>query len=82
MAPTSRIRESRPGEDAHDVDSGGVQVLSDLGELARHGVEEAVVLGVDGGGVGLVIDRVQQGLDPGPGRFRCRGHQVRGARRR
>ena len=49
-----------------------------LGSLPAIGVDEPVVLGVHGGGVGLVIDRVQQGLDPRPGRLRGRGHQVRG----
>ncbi len=48
-----------------------------LGKLAGDGVDEPLVLDVDGGGVGLVIDRVQQRLDPGPGRLRYRGHQVR-----
>ena len=48
-----------------------------LAQLAGDG-DQPVELGVDRRGVGLVIDRVQQGLDPGPGRFRRRGHQIRG----
>jgi hypothetical protein len=34
------------------------------GELLGQGVEDPVELGVHGRGVGLVVDRVQQGLDP------------------
>jgi hypothetical protein len=36
----------------------------DLRQLAGDGVNEPVELGVDRRGVGLVIDRVQQRLDP------------------
>ena len=47
------------------------------GSLPRQGVDDAVELGVDRGGVGLVVDRVQQRLDPPPGRLRGQRHQVR-----
>src|SRR5271155_2466199 len=46
-------------------------------KLLGDGVDEPVVLGVHRGGIGPVIDRVQQRLDPRPGRFRRRGHQLR-----
>jgi len=35
-------------------------VLGDLGQLVAQRVEDPVELGVHAGGVGLVIDRVQQ----------------------
>src|SRR5206468_10563192 len=47
-----------------------------VGSLLAMASMSPVVLGVHGGGVGLVIDRVQQRLDPGPGRLRGGGHQV------
>ena len=48
------------------------------GSFFSHGVDHAVVLGFHGRGVGLVIDRVQQGLHPRPGCLRGDRHQVRG----
>jgi hypothetical protein len=53
-------------------------VLGDRGELLGQGVDDPVELGVHGLGVGLVVDRVQQRLDPRPAALRGRGHQVRG----
>lgn len=63
--------------ECQDVGPGRVQMGGDFGELGGDGVDEPVVLGVHGGGVGLVIDRVQQRLDPGPGPLRGGGHQIR-----
>ena len=40
------------------------------------GVDDAVELGVHGLSIGLVVDRVQQRLDPRPVGLRGRGHQV------
>jgi hypothetical protein len=57
------------GRERQDVGAGGLQVLGDGGELAGQGVQDPVVLGVDRVGVGLVVDAVQQGPDPRPGRF-------------
>ena len=73
--PPELLREAGERE---DVRAGGVEVLGDRGQLLGEGVDEPVELGVHGVGVGLVVDRVQQCLDPCPGRFRGRGHQVRG----
>jgi hypothetical protein len=52
--------------EGQDIGPGGVQVRGDLGQLAGDGVDQPVVLGMDRRGVGLVIDRVQQRLDPMP----------------
>src|SRR3954467_15310255 len=41
----------------------------DRGQLLGDRGEEPVELDVHGGGVGLVVDRVQERLDPGPGRL-------------
>ena len=49
-----------------------------LGSLPTTASTRRSYWAVHGGGVGLVIDRVQQRLDPRPGRLRCRGHQVGG----
>jgi hypothetical protein len=55
-----------PGEggEGEYVGAGLVEVLGHGGELVAQGVEDPVVLGVDGLGVGLVIDRMEQGFDP------------------
>ena len=49
-----------------DVGAGVLEVLGDGGELLVQGVDDPVELGVHGVGVGLVVDRVQQRLDPRP----------------
>jgi hypothetical protein len=54
--------------------SGGVEVLRDGWQLVGQCVEDAVELGVHRVGVGLVVDRVQQRLDPAPGILRGGGH--------
>jgi len=53
-----------PGE-REQVRAGGVEVIVDLGQFARDGVQELVVLGLDVAGVGLVVDRVQHRFDGG-----------------
>jgi hypothetical protein len=53
-------------------------VLGHLRQLVGQGVQHAVELGVHGGGVGLVVDRVQQRPHPWPAALRAGGHQVRG----
>jgi hypothetical protein len=55
-----------------DVRAGFLEVLSHRGELSFEGVYDAVELGVDRLGVGLVVDRVQQRFDPAPGGLRGR----------
>ncbi len=65
--PPERFREA--GERQH-IGPCRVQVLSNFGELVLHGVDKPVVLGLHRGSVRLVIDRVQQRLDPRPGRLR------------
>ena len=47
------VRE--PGE-REDVRAGGVEVFGDAEQLLGYGVEDAVELGVHGGGVGLVVN--------------------------
>ncbi len=58
------------GGEREDVGAGVVEVLGDGGQLAGEGVDDAVELGVHRLGVGLVVDRVQQRLDPAPGALR------------
>src|SRR5690606_19290301 len=43
-----------------------------------HVVQQSVELGTHGGGVGLVVDRVQHGLDGGPHALGADAHEVRG----
>ena len=57
----------RIGGERQDVGPGVLEVGRDGGEFVGQGVDDAVELSVDGVGVGLVIDRVQQGLHPAPG---------------
>ena len=52
--------------EGEDVGAGVLEVLGDGGELLGQGVEDPVELGVHRLGVGLVVDRVQQRLDPAP----------------
>src|SRR3954454_4523660 len=59
------------GEGQH-VGAGGLQVLGDSRQLVGQGVEDPIELGVHGGGVGLLVDRVQQRPHPRPGRLRGR----------
>ena len=54
------------GGEGEQVRAGGLEVLSDRGELLGQGVDDPVELGVHRLGVGLVIDAVQQRLDPTP----------------
>jgi hypothetical protein len=56
------------GGEREQVGAGCLEVVGDLGELVRDGVQEPVELGVDGLDVDLVEDRVQHRLDPGPRR--------------
>ncbi len=60
-----------------DVGAGGVQVGADLGEPVGDVVQEPVELGVDGWGVGLVVDRVEHGLDRWSQGLGAHGRQVR-----
>ena len=55
--------------EGEDVGAGLLEVLGDGGEFAGEGVDDTVELGVYCLLVGLVIDRVQQRLDPAPGRL-------------
>jgi hypothetical protein len=55
-----------PRGEGQDVRAGLFEVLGDGGELLVQGVDDPVELGVHGLGVGLVVDRVQQCLDPRP----------------
>ena len=64
--------------EGQDVGAGGVQVRGDLRQLLLQGVQDPAELGVHRSGVGLVIDRVQQGPHPAPRRFRGHAHQVGG----
>ena len=51
-------------------------MVVDLGQLGIDVVEEPVVLGMHGGGVGLVVDAVQHRLHGRPHRLRGDAHQV------
>src|SRR5215469_759752 len=53
-------------------------MCGDGGQLAVQGVQDPAELGVHRGGVGLVVDRVQQRPYPAPGGFGGGGHQVGG----
>jgi hypothetical protein len=53
------------GEREH-VGAGGVEVFGHLRELLGEGVQDPIVLRGNGFRVRLVMDRVQQGLDPRP----------------
>ena len=48
------------------VGSCGLEVVGGLGQDRVDVVQEAVELGLDGCCVGLVVDRVEHGLDSGP----------------
>jgi hypothetical protein len=52
--PPDLLRERGERE---DVDAGGLEVVGDVREFLADGVDEPVVLAVDGVGVGLVVDR-------------------------
>ncbi len=65
------------GGEGQDVGSGRLEVLGDAGQLFGEGVDDAVELGVHRGGVGLVVDRVEQRFHPAPGGLRADRHQVR-----
>ena len=52
--------------DREDVGACAVEVVGHGGQLLGQGVDDAVELGMDRLGVGLVVDRVQQRLDPSP----------------
>jgi hypothetical protein len=69
-----RFRERGERE---DVGAGVVEVFGDRRKLVGQRVEDAVELGGDGVGVGLVIDRVQQRLDPSPGALRAAAGRLR-----
>ena len=60
------------------VGSCGLEVVSGLGQQVTGVVQEAVELGLDGCCVGLVVDRVEHGLDSGPRTLGNHCHQVRG----
>ena len=60
------------------VSSRGVEVVSGLGQQVTGVVQEAVELGLDGCCVGLVVDRVEHGLDSGPQTLGNHCHQVSG----
>src|SRR5665647_2188375 len=53
-----------------------LEVVGDLGQFLGQRVQDPVVLRVNGFRVGLVVDRVQQRLDPRPGRLRAGAHPV------
>ena len=63
---------------ARDVGPGALEVLGHRRELLTQGVDDPVELGVHRLGVGLVVDRMQQRLDPAPPRLGSHGHQVGG----
>ena len=52
--------------EGEDVGAGVLEVVGHGGELLGQGVDDPVELGVHRLGVGLVVDRVQQRLDPAP----------------
>ena len=60
------------------VGSCGLEVVSGLGQQVTGVVQEAVELGLDGCCVGLVVDRVEHGLDSGPQTLGNHCHQVGG----
>ena len=68
----------REGGEREDVGPSCVEMLRDGGKLVDQGVEDAVELGVHRLSVGLVVNRVQQRLDPAPRRLRGDRHQVGG----
>jgi len=74
VARSARWREAGgPADDppptCQHVGPGPVEVGGDLGQLLADSVDQPVVLGVDRGGVGLVIERVQQSLTQGQDAF-------------
>jgi hypothetical protein len=73
--PPDLLREE--GGEGEHVGAGGLQVLGHPRELVGQGVQDVVEPGVHAGGVGLLVDRVQQGPHPGPGVLRDHRHQVR-----
>ena len=60
------------------VGSRGVEVVSGLGQQVTGVVQEAVELGLDGCCVGLVVNRVEHGLEGRPGALGGHCHQVGG----
>src|SRR3954470_10329379 len=72
--PPHLLREAREGQ---HVGAGGLEVLGHAGQLVGQAVQDAVELGVHGGGVGLVVDRVQQRPHPRPGGLRHGRHEIR-----
>lgn len=60
------------------VSSRGVEVVSGLGQQVTGVVQEAVELGLDGCCVGLVVNRVEHGLEGRPGALGGHCHQVGG----
>jgi hypothetical protein len=73
--PPDRLREHGEGQ---DVGAGGIQVDGHLRQFVFQRVQDAAELGVHGGRVGLVIDRVQQRPHPAPRGLRGHAHEIRG----
>ena len=65
-------------EVGQQVSSRGVEVVSGLGQQVTGVVQEAVELGLDGCCVGLVVNRVEHGLEGRPGALGGHFHQVGG----
>jgi hypothetical protein len=59
-APDRSAATRWPAGEGQDVGPGRVQVPGDLGQFPADRVDESAVLGVDAGGAGLVMNRVQQ----------------------
>ena len=66
------------GGEGQQVSSRGVEVVSGLGQQVTGVVQEAVELGLDGCCVGLVVNRVEHGLEGRPGALGGHCHQVGG----
>src|SRR5690606_16151836 len=62
--------------EGENIRPGGVEVLVRVWELAFDVVKETVKLGVNGAGVGLVIDRMQHRFHRRPHVLRTDTHQV------
>jgi len=57
---------------------GGIEMCRDGGQVAVQRVQDPAELGVHRGGVGLIVDRLQQRTDPALRGLRGGSHQIRG----
>ena len=70
VGPDLPPRCFRERGERQNVDPGLIKTVGEVWQLVGQGVKDAVELPVHRVGVGLVIDRVQQRLDPTPGVLR------------